>query len=134
VSSDAAGADARIDPAEVLRGQRPWHRIQNLTDQHTVRTCLTFEAESANPRKEVIAKLNQRLDELRDASGADPDDLEWGSTPSYDEALSIAQHFNANEVRAQLRAEREAVVPGIDEPREPVVQALEQRLEEVTRT
>jgi len=134
VSSDAAAADGRVDPAEVLRGQRPWHRIQNITDQHTVRVCLEFEAESANPRKDVIAKLNERLAELRDAQGADPDDLERPrDPPSVDEALSIAQHFSAEEVRAQLRAEREGVIPGVDEPREPVIRALEQRLEEVSR-
>jgi hypothetical protein len=134
VSSDAAASDTRIDPAEVLRGQRPWHRIQNITDQHTVRTCLKFEAESANPRKQVIAKLNERLAELQDAQDADPDDLERpADPPSVDEALSIGQHFTAEEVRAQLRAEREGVIPGVDEPRETVIRALEQRLEEVSR-
>lgn len=133
MSSDATQADGTVDPAEILRGERPFHRIQNVTDQHALRVCAEFEAESDKPRKDVIAAINERLAELRDASEHDRDDLEWGTEPTYDEALSIAQLFNAMEVRAQLRAERAGVIPGVDEPREPVVRALEQRLEEVSR-
>jgi len=122
----------RVDPAKVLSGKRPWAKIQNLTDEHVIRTCLKHEANSATPRQPVIAKLNARLDELRKVADLDPGDLQWGEPPSYDEALSIAQHFNGNEIRGQLRAERECIIPGVDEPRETVIRALEARLTEVT--
>jgi hypothetical protein len=127
----ADNADS-VDPATVLRGDRPYHRIQRLTDERHVRACLTHEAESEETRQEVIARLNRRLKQLREHDEDESDDLRFGAV-SYDEAYSISQHFGTRELCAQLRREVNGAVPGNDEPRPPVLEALRDRLEEVSR-
>jgi|APHM01.1.fsa_nt_gi hypothetical protein len=120
------------DPATVLRGDRPYHRIQRLTDESDVRACLSHEAESDDTRRQVIARLNRRLAELREHDDNEGDDLRFGAV-SYSEAYSISQHFDCRELCAQLRREVNGAVPGRDEPRPQVVDALRDRLEEVSR-
>lgn len=127
MSSDALtspdGQDQSIDPAHVLRGEHPEHRIRELDSIDDVRVVLEHETR-AEPRKHVVAACNRRLDYLR-STDADPDELEFGE-PSLETAREIAGLFDGSEVRDHLAVEKTR-----DEPRDAVIQALKERLEEV---
>jgi len=112
-----------LNPAWLLRPEDPGHRIANLVDKDDIRRCLRHEGESDEPRQDVIAKLNKRLQTVREA---DEPVTEVGPI-SVDEAESIAALFDRQEVLKQLRSEQAR-----DEPREAVVEALKNRLSEVT--
>lgn len=114
-----------INPAWVLDPEHPEHRCRQLTEEADIRRCLKKEGESENPRQSVIATLNQRLQTVREIP--ERTDSHWGAI-SVDEARSIATMFGADEVCKQLRHERNR-----DEPREAVITALEERLEEVAK-
>jgi len=114
-----------IDVAEVLRGEHPQHRIRQLETVDEVRAVLEHET-AAEPRKDVVAACNRRIDTLR---GNDRDGSEIrNGAPSLDEAREIAELFGPREVCDHLRIERAR-----DEPRETVIQACEERLEEVSK-
>jgi len=106
----------------VLQAERPAHRIGDLVDEDDIRRCLRDEGSSDDPRTEIIAKLNQRLDEVH-SDGDDPTDV---GEPSVRQVRSISQHFDARELCAQLRDEHDR-----DQPRDAVVTALRERLAEV---
>jgi len=123
-SSGDAG-DIDIDVANVLRGEHPQHRIRQLETVDEVRAVLDHETE-VEPRKDVVAACNRRIDTLRE-NDRDKSEIRYGA-PSLDEAREIAALFGPREVCDQLRRERAR-----DEPRETVLQACEERLEEVSK-
>jgi hypothetical protein len=58
------------DPARILHHLNPTPRIQAISDPGLVRAYLDVETDRDEPRREVVAACNQRLDTLSDVGGA----------------------------------------------------------------
>lgn len=52
------------DPARILYHFNPLPRIRGITNPHLARAYLDVETDRKEPRRPVVAALNQRIDQL----------------------------------------------------------------------